>query len=284
MATLIYLFGIILLVPAVIAFAIPSRYFGFLVASAAMLLAVGWVWPTGPDHSSSPFSGTGDAIYLLLCMVIAGILAARGMVIAIRRQPSGQPAEPLAWAAVGALGAPCFMAIVSLPGAEGRPASIAYLPALAILGSALAVLIACWWLANRRLRAFAFGLAASASITAVLTGNWIVSRIDAVVDAAETFAGDKPYCIQVAARRQDFVQAKARLDFSPLTMRTTCPQGWCWQYHAILVVEEAGGAHRLINWSHRSIGFRDEVSKRLKPPVAAICQPAPHFARELPWL
>ena len=155
-------------------------------------------------------------------------------------------------------------------------------PSLAVAASALALLIACWWLTNVRLRALAMGLAVSAVVTVILAGDWALARIDAVVTAAEAIAGDKPYCIQVAAKRSDFVQARARIDFSPLTMRTKCPGGWCWQYHAILVVED-GGAPGLINWSHRKRGFRDEVSTRFKPPVAAACQPRPHFTRELPW-
>ena len=85
-----------------------------------------------------------------------------------------------------------------------------------------------------RLRALAMGLAVSAVVTVILAGDWARTRIDAVVTAAEAIAGDKPYCIQVAAKRADFVQARARIDFSPLTMRTKCPGGWCWQYHAIL--------------------------------------------------
>ena len=66
-------------------------------------------------------------------------------------------------------------------------------------------------------------------------------------------------------------------------MRTKCDQGWCWQYHAVLVVAD-GDPPRLINWSHRKIGFVDDVSKRINPPVASVCQPRPHFARDLPWL
>ena len=129
---------------------------------------------------------------------------------------------------------------------------------------------------------FAWGLALSALATAILAGDWAVARIAAVVDAAEAIAGDKPYCIQVAAKRSNFVQARARIDFSPLTMRTKCDQGWCWQYHAVLVAVD-GDPPKLINWSHRMIGFVDEVSKRFNPPVASVCQPQPHFARELPW-
>lgn len=280
LATVVFVFGIILLVPTLIAFTIPARYFGFVAAGVAMLLLVGWVWPSGPDHSS-PFSGTGDATYALLCMIIAGLLAARGIVMVVRPRPTDGPAEPLAWTALGAIGAPCAMAILSLPGAEGRPPAIAYLPAFAVLAGALALLIACWWLSNARLRAFAWGLALSGLATTIFPGNWAVVRISAVVDAAEAVAGGKPYCIQVAAKRSDFIQARALIDFSPLTMRTKCQQGWCWQYHAILVVAD-DGAPRLINWSHRKIGFVDEVSTRFKPPVAPACQPQPHFARELP--
>ena len=212
LATVILFLCMVLSVPTLVAFAVPARYFGFVVADVAMLLAVGWVWPSGPDHSS-PFSGTGDAIYALLCIAIGAILALRGIVIVVRRRPTGGPAEPLAWAALGAIGAPCSMAFLSLPGAEGRPPAVAYLPALAVLAGALALLIACWWLGNVRLRAFAWGLALSALATAILAGDWAVSRLAAVVDAAEAIAGDKPYCIQVGAKRSNFIQARARIDF-----------------------------------------------------------------------
>ena len=101
MATVIFL-CMIMSVPTLVVFVIPSRYFGFLAAGVAMLLSVGWVWPSGPDHSS-PFSGTGDAIYALFCMAIAAILVARGIVMAVRRRPSGGPAEPFAWAVLAQL-------------------------------------------------------------------------------------------------------------------------------------------------------------------------------------
>jgi hypothetical protein len=276
------------------AFVVPRRYFGFYVAWLAMPAMVGAIWPTGTDHSSpfagtgtdhsSPFAGTGDAIYALICIVVGLGLAVRAGIIAFWPQPSQGPASPTAWTLTGAIAAACAIAIMSLGWSELRPVWMAYIPALVIVGASLALLLACRWLTNVRLHALALGLAVSSVASFTAATIWMAGRIDAVVRDAERIAGDKPYCIQVATTLPFGYLARSKLAFSPPTMRTKCIQGWCFENHAILAVDD-GDARKLMNWSHRRGEFRDEaLNLKTKPPLAVMCQPQPHFARELPWL
>jgi hypothetical protein len=264
------------------AFVVPRPYFGFYVACLAMPALVGWICPTGTDHSS-PFSGTGNAIYALICIVVGLALAVRAGIIALWPRPSQAPAHPAAWVAMAAVTAPCIMTILSLGWSEMRPVWMAYIPALAIVGGSLVQLVACWWVTNARFRAYALGLAVSAVASFAAAAIWMAGHAGAVIDAAERIAGDKPYCIQVASTRPFGYLARSKLAFSPLTMRTKCREGWCFENHAVLAVDVDGG-RTLMNWSYRFGEFRNEVLNAKTKPEPVHCQPVPHFARDLPLL
>jgi hypothetical protein len=275
----VFVFVLIVLAAVVV----PRRYFGFYVACLAMPAAVGAIWPTGTDHSS-PFAGTGDAIYALVCIAVALPFAIRAGIIALWPQPSQESASPAAWAALGAVAAASGMALLSLGWADMRPVWMAYIPALAIVAGSLVQLLASRWVANVRFRAYALGVAVSSVVSLAAAGVTIWQRTGEVVDAAEAIAGDNPYCIQVASTRPFGYLARSKLAFSPLTMRTKCREGWCWENHAVLAVDD-GGERKLMNWSHRRREFRnDAINLKTNPPLAVLCQPQPHFARELPLL
>ena len=282
MAILIPLVLMFMVLPAAIAFAVPRQYFGFLVAWFLMLVPVGASWPSGPDHSS-PFAGTGDAIYALLCGLVGTGLAIRGLALLFRPQKAAGKASPLAWAVTGALAAICAMSFFSMQWSDIRPVWLVYAPALTILAGSLVLTAASIWIANARYRAFTWGLAASAIASFAWGADWTYGRVASVADAAERLAGDQSYCIQVVAKRSDFETATTRWGFSPLTMRAPCPVGWCWTNHAILVIEN-GDERRLMNWSHKRREFRDEVLNMKTKPPAVVCQPRSHFARDLPLL
>jgi len=274
------------------AFAVPRAYFGFYVVCLAALAAVGWVWPTGTDHSS-PFSGMGGALYAILCVFMALLLGIRAAIIilfpgefqAVVRPPwqFTAPAHPAAWGAVAAVTTPCIMTILSLGWAEMRPVWMAYIPTMAIVAGSLVQLVASRWITNARFRAYALGVALSSVASFAAAAAWIAGRIDAVVGAAEQIASDKPYCIQVASTRPFGYLARSKLAFSPLTMRTKCREGWCFENHAVLAVDRDDG-RKLMNWSYRFGEFRTEVLNAKTKPEPVRCQPVPHFARDLPLL
>jgi hypothetical protein len=273
-------FAFVLIV--LLAFVVPRRYFGFYVACLAMPAAVGWIWPTGTDHSS-PLSGTGDAIYALIYIVVGLALCVRAAIIALWPQRSQPPASPAAWAVTGGVAAACGMSFLSLGWAEMRPVWMAYIPALAILAGSLVQLAASWWVVNAEFRAYAIGVAASSVASFIAAAIWMAGHVGAVVDAAEKIAGDKPYCIQVATTRPFGYLARSKLAFAPLTMRTKCREGWCFENHAVLAVDGDDG-RTLMNWSYRFGEFRNEVLNAKTKPEPVRCQPQPHFARDLPLL
>jgi hypothetical protein len=112
---------------------------------------------------------------------------------------------------------------------------------------------------------------------------WMAGHASAVIQAAEAIAGDKPYCIQVASSRPFGYLAQSKLAFAPLTMRTKCREGWCFENHAVLAVDGDDG-RKLMNWSYRFGEFRNEVLNAKTKPEPVRCQPRPHFARDLPLL
>jgi hypothetical protein len=93
----------------------------------------------------------------------------------------------------------------------------------------------------------------------------------AVMWRAETFAGDRPYCLQYAARNDGsgYEPARTFFDLSVLKMNSR----FRFQYHGVLVIE--GGAY---NWSYNQQRFTPAVVG----PVERFCNPSPHYARNLP--
>jgi hypothetical protein len=293
--------ALFLLIPLAITLAVPARYYGFYVAWVAMLAITFVLLPSGPDHSS-PLSGMGNVLYLILGIAIAVTIGIKSIVIELRRPPSAAQngsqtdsavaanAAPVAsnhmpWAVTGVVTGFCGIITIALALSAARPAWIAHAAPFLLVGGALALAAWCWKSAPSFAPRddFTVALAASAVVTAATLAVWIYSRIDTVVDAAEALAADKPYCIQVVALRAEFEPAAAKLDFSPLTMRARCSDGWCWQNHAILAVDD-GSERMLMNWSHRRGEFRSEVLNASTKPPAIICRPERHFARGLPWL
>jgi hypothetical protein len=274
-------------IPLLVTLAVPRRYFGFYVAWVAMIASVIAVSPSGRDHSS-PFSGIGEMMNGVLAAVFFGAIVLRLCVIAARNNSEANVVDAgasQAFVAVSALTGVLtgLWGVVAIPLLLSaiRPTWIAHGSALAVVIVALA-LCGRWRTGSRQdLRMFSLGFAASAVITAAIAAIWICSRIGMVIDSAEAAVSGKPYCIQVVAPGPDFAAASSRLDLSPVTMRAPCPQGWCWQNHAILAIDEVGG-RRLMNWSHRRKEFRADVLNAKTRPPAIICEPVQHFARDLP--
>ena len=123
---------------------------------------------------------------------------------------------------------------------------MAYIPALAILIGSQVQLLACRWITDVRFRAYAIGVAASSVASFAAAAIWMAGDVSAVVDAAEAIAGEKPYCIQVASTRPFGYLARSKLAFAPLTMRTKCREGWCFENHAVLAVDGDDG-RKLMN-------------------------------------
>jgi hypothetical protein len=184
-------------------------------------------------------------------------------------------ASPWLWAFTGALAGFCGVITIALALSHTQPAWIAHAAPVLLAAAALVLLgfMPRW--------PFAPGFATAALATVVTLSTWIWSGIGAVVTSAEALAGEQPYCIQVVAVSPEFIPATTRLEFSPLTMRTPCSGGWCWQNHAILAVDHDGD-RTLMNWSYRMKQFRDEVLNGHSHPPEIVCLPVTHFARDLP--
>lgn len=104
-----------------------------------------------------------------------------------------------------------------------------------------------------------------------------------VAKKAEAIAGNAPYCIQVASRKDVHKPARTMLDLSGLTMKA---RGMLLeQQHALLVVGK-GEAKRLYNWSYRNRAFVDESAYGKTPRYwpALYCAPQTGFVRRLPLL
>lgn len=289
METILLLLVACVLFVFAVTFAVPARFFGFYVAWLAMLATTFAMLPSGPDHSS-PFSGTGDAFYAFFAGVLAAACAAKGIFIAVsgrsslagmRSQAAGAPsnrANTLPWAFTGALAGFCGAITIALALSQTLPAWIAHVTPV-LLVAAVPALLVLSGIVPRWPLALGFAAAALATVTAL--SAWIWSGIGAVVARAEALAGEEPYCIQVVAVSPAFIPATTRLEFSPLTMRTPCSGGWCWQNHAILAIDH-DGERTLKNWSHRMKEFRDDVLNVRTHPPAIVCRPMQHFARDLP--
>lgn len=121
--------------------------------------------------------------------------------------------------------------------------------------------------------------------TALLGGGfcgvliWSTMLPHRVITAAETAAGDRPYCIDVEKG-----PARSAGDLSGLRMRATNDRGWIWNFHALLVIGEAAD-RRYMNWSYRTGRFEpvsDSAREGLHLDREARCTPTLHFARG--WL
>lgn len=146
---------------------------------------------------------------------------------------------------------------------------------LAVIASALA--------ATKRPRADCVRVA-GAGVAAVLIGGWIAGALawssmlpSRVIAAAETAAGDRPYCIDVDGR-----PARDSFDLTALSMRATNTSGWTFNFHALLVIG-TGSQRNYMNWSYRVGAFdhvRESSRERLHLDSAVRCVPVAHFARD----
>lgn len=103
-----------------------------------------------------------------------------------------------------------------------------------------------------------------------------------VVDAAESVAAGRPYCIQIAAAGGRYTSAFARGDLAASRMLSDREQGGYLGYHAILAIGD-GPAAELHSWSHHAVAFKPlagAANGRRDP--AILCRPRVHFAATLP--
>jgi hypothetical protein len=241
------------------------------------------LYPPGVDHSS-PFAGIGVSLMIVMFGAVLTGIVIKLVIWSLNDTVSTHPANgapdamPVALFATGAFAGLFAVYAIALVASAFHPAWLVHVAA-AVLVLLLAVLSP--RLAGKAsARVFAFAFRWSALVILGGVAVWIWLRSGDVITAAEALTGGKAYCIQVASgnRRDDFVAAETRFDFSPLTMRARCSQGWCWQNHAILVLAD-GETPSLWNWSYRKKSFLQEVLNVRTHPPAVVCQPKPNFAR-----
>jgi hypothetical protein len=119
-----------------------------------------------------------------------------------------------------------------------------------------------------------------------LIGGWLLGILawstmfpPRIASAAETAAGDRPYCIDVDGRPAQ----KAR-DLAGLSAHAHSDDGWTTNFHALLVVG-AGADRTYSNWSYRSGRFEplnERTREALHLDAQVKCAPAVHFARD--WM
>jgi hypothetical protein len=273
------------------------RHFPLYLGWLAMLAVIYLLYPSGPDHSS-PLSGIDSDLALMVLILVALAIVTKVVVVAIRDGSRPAPAASaridtgaggkaartpdVGMIATGAFAGLFVVYVFALIWSALRPAWAAHAPAVVAAGlAAFAPRMAVRAGAGASQRQFTVALRWSAIFVCAGVAAWIWHSIGIVIAHAEAIAGGKPYCIQVAAGRDRYDAAAARLDFSPLTMRARCSQGYCWQNHAILVVAD-GDTPALWNWSYRKKDFfQDVLNARTKPPPV-LCRPKPHFAQDLP--
>lgn len=295
---LLVIIGLILLLPFAVTLAVPMRHFPLYLAWVGMLAILYSLYPSGPDHSS-PYSGI-DASVNVIILILFGVAVFIKLLIYTRSDTStdtdalatdpaiggtGETSDfpNIPMIATGALAGVFVVCVLAVPGAAARPFLSVHGTAvgIAVLLSAFSPTIASLLRARASVRQFTLGLRWSSVIFSAGAALWLWNSIDTVIARAEAVAGEKPYCIQVTAVRDNFAPAIAQINFSPLTMRARCSQGFCWQNHAILIVEN-GDAPSLWNWSYRKKEFFQNVLNVRTNPPKIVCKPSRHFARDLP--
>jgi hypothetical protein len=123
------------------------------------------------------------------------------------------------------------------------------------------------------------------SLAAALLGGWAAGVVvwsetvpARIVAAAESAAGDTPYCLMVAGRA-----VSSRRDLTGLSVRAPRSNGYAWDFHAVLVAG-ADPDKTYSNWSYKTDRFElihDSALNRQFREQRTRCQPAPHFARAL---
>jgi hypothetical protein len=124
-----------------------------------------------------------------------------------------------------------------------------------------------------------------AGLAAALLGGWFAGVLiwsamlpPRVIAAAETAAGDRPYCIDLEKG-----PALAARNLRGLSMRASSDHGWTWSFHALLVVGDAAN-RSYMNWSYRTGHFEpvsDHAREGLHLDKIVRCTPVAHFARGL---
>jgi hypothetical protein len=122
-------------------------------------------------------------------------------------------------------------------------------------------------------------------LTAALLSGWFAGLLiwstmlpQRIIAAAETAAGDRPYCIDLEKG-----PASSASGLRGPRMRATNDHGWTWSFHALLVIGEAAD-RRYMNWSYRSGRFEtvsEHAREGLHLDKIVRCSPIPHFARGL---
>lgn len=285
--------ALIVLAPLAITFAVPIRHIPLYLAWLAMIFTMILLFPSGNDHSS-PLAGTSKAAVFFFSISFAVAITFKVLFWAYGTAPWSEAEQghgtdaPKSMAfnfmmsATGAFAGLFVVCLLAVFAAALRPAATVHAveAGMAIALAGFAPFLARWSGLAAPGRCFATALRWSIVIFAIGATVWIWHGIGRVATGAETIANNKPYCIQVVANH-GYERAMSRLDFSPLTMRTKCYWGRCFQNHAILVV--ANGATPMFwNWSYRKEDFvRLVLNGRAKPP-SVLCQPRLHFARDLP--
>ncbi len=299
----VIVFGLLLaIIPLAVTFFLPVRQAGVFVAWLAMLAFLITLVPTGADYSpTTGLSGRVALAQMMFVPVALGVILGGGLrlFLATRDSVSLATTSPargaeeyallsrtmpqqidVAMVATGALAGLCVVAGLAIMASRFQPGWAAHAPAVI---AAVALWALTPWCV-RRLRApsaarwFAAGLRWSVIVVCVGAGAWTWSRIALVVDRAEAAAKDAPYCLEAATAYDRYEPVRSLLDLSPLTMRARCSDGTCWQNHAVLGLDGAGG-RTLLNWSYGKSEFLHEVLTNT-PKIRCLSQP--HFARWLP--
>lgn len=115
-----------------------------------------------------------------------------------------------------------------------------------------------------------------------------------VILRAETAAGGRPYCIEIAGKGVAYRSAKTRLDLMPFQMRATLGRRGDYNtFHAVLFAERPEArrvtwgqpAFERFNWSYRYQRFMPIVGQgHAGLGDRPDCVPRPDFARYLPVL
>jgi hypothetical protein len=123
------------------------------------------------------------------------------------------------------------------------------------------------------------------ALVCALLGGWAIGVLlwsetvpARIMAAAESAAGEVPYCLIVDGR----VASRSR-DLTGLSAHSASSSGYHWNFHAVLVTE-TGPTKAYWNWSYKTGRF-EKLSERASSgsllESIAKCQPVSHFARRL---
>lgn len=271
MAVILFL-GALALVPFGLVVAMPVRALPYLIG----WVGLAWLdWILWPSHGRTDgWSDLGNALVLgALGVGIGAALPIKLLHFVVAREARFRPAPP----AAAILGALIGLALFLTAFAGLQPVRPTWLAHALAAGLAVLVALTIWVLPWARLqgdwRWFVAGVSGAPAILAILAGVFWAVSINAFVARAEKFAGEKPYCIQVAKPLGRYEQPQSLLDLSPLTMRSRCKDGFCLSNHATLVMDGAIARY----WSYYKLDF-------MKRPLEDViyCREEPHFLKQLP--